>query len=254
MTDIPGVTGGVGGIDDAMSNAAAVALVITLSKAITVPCMDAPAIMAVDAFATTMTAANLRSPFPFFEASGKWEEVGSTLEEWEEETKNTLRSFDAAWDGPGADAFVEYVEGKLLPAVKELRDAAGVLKDNAQSNAEGLITLGWIPYAASVAITAIMAISSKALKPIPYVGEALYQAAIAVIAIEWILMHLTTTLLPLVMSIASEFQAAADLQAKYQELASAFESQAGNFDAGSLERDRREVASAMQDPSGWSKA
>jgi hypothetical protein len=188
MTDLPNpAIGGVGGLDDLGANAAFAAAVIAFSTALSAASFPAPtAVTVVEAVAVAVDVTNLRSPSPFQEAAEKWGEVAEALHTFATETEAKVRACgDDAWDGPSADAFREYVRGKLLPGAEKFAEAAEHIKESCEKTVKSLVFLGFVPYAATTVAATFVAIGTLALEGIPDVGEALREAILMPLHLSW---------------------------------------------------------------------
>lgn len=195
MSDLSSIAvGGVGGVDDLATNAALAAAVIALSTTLSAASFPAPtAVTVVEAVALGLDVANLRSPAPFQEAAEKWGEVARALHTFRDETEAKVRACgEDAWDGPGAEAFRNYVDGKLLPKVEKLAEAAEHIEEGCETTTKTLVLFGIVPYFASTAAALFMTIGLQVLRLVPEVGEALFEIIEMAVHLTWAGVQLAT--------------------------------------------------------------
>ncbi|MFD2081819.1 hypothetical protein SAMN05421678_12146 [Actinopolymorpha cephalotaxi] len=250
---------GTYGTGDVLSNLGLAVAVVGSGTALAMVSEQSGAGPLVIILASGVFALNLKLPFPFDEATEKWNALetyfidlkGDLDDLVNEKFNKSLGGVDVMWEGPAADAFVNYFKSKILTtvdAMKNFADTAGQVT-SAVSQALGPAV---ISYFAATAAAIIGCIAAKAAEAIPYAGMAI------AVGLRWAVIGIWAGyLVDMVKDMLSTMsQLAAQkgtLTNAYQELVAALGTEKKKLDTGSLEAKRRELDSVIKDPSGWNK-
>lgn len=191
---------------------------------------------------------------PGGEAAEKWGDLGEELRGLQQEIGDLVNDkggLDQSWEGPSADAFCDYVNNDLRPAIVALADCA----DQASSTCSGIsssLTESLIIYFARIAAGIALCIASNYLDAIPLVGAFLCAMAKWVIVDAWIIgvLYDLYSMVSALMSLSAQQQ---QMETCYEELVDIFGTDGDKLDAGALERARKKVESVMEDSGGWNK-
>ncbi|MGW5360732.1 hypothetical protein [Actinopolymorpha pittospori] len=250
---------GTYGVGDSLATVGLAAAVIGAGTTLAMVAEQSGAGPFVIILASGVFALNLRLPFPFDEATEKWAALethfidlkGDLDDLVNEKINKTVGGVDVMWEGPAADAFVNYFKSKILTtidAMKNFADTAGQVT-SAVSQTLGPAVISYFVATAGAIIGCIVA---KVTEAIPVVGKAI------AVGLRWTIIGIWAVylgdMLKDMFSTLSQLAAQkGTLTNAYQELVTALGLEKGKLDTGSLEAKRREIDPIMKDPDGWNK-
>lgn len=247
-------TSGIVDLGDLLEHELISAGVITLSITLGGASEASGAVAVVTLVQTAVAVPNLPSPGPFTEAAEKWRDVAEEIRTARSDLHDLISEnagVDDSWKGPGADALVQYVNSKILPAMDALAECA----DQAATTSDGIsdsLFQAVIIFFAVTTVAIIFCLAANALNAIPFVGPALAAAAKWYMVFGWI-GHVAYDIYGMITTLFSMESDQAAMEAVYQELADLFGTEGDRLDSAALERARQEVAEVIGDTCAWNK-
>jgi hypothetical protein len=192
-----------------------------------------------------------RPPEPFERLSVAWKDYGKALEDYHSDVKALVKKVDEAWEGPGADAFVKYMEEQFLPPLKLVAEACQTAETACDSIAKNFQE-GLEFFFDSTCSCIIVMIASNALMAVPKVGWALAEIAKCAAAFfeGYVLLK---NYLNIADSLKQDMSMSKDLQYAANDLYMTFTDDENSIGKGVLTKEYKASESKMEDPKQWNK-
>lgn len=223
---------------------------LTLEIALEAPVPNGAGI-AVGAVLLTNSVANIVPSGPFHNSKSKWDEVASHLRDLKSDLTDEADNVSREWEGPGAEAFDNYLRNKILPTLDTLASAAEQAGGTCETIA-GDVETAFEFFVVSSLASIIAAAAANSLLAVPFAGPGLVAAAKWIVGSAWIMLTITDIWM-MIGTIMMNVEQSRALETEYNSLIELFGSESDRLDQEALERDRAEVEEVMEDTGGWNK-
>lgn len=244
------VAGPIETADRVALSTAIAALGITLEISLETP-IPSGASVPVGVVLVTNSIINIVPAGPFEKSKLKWEDIASDLDDLKSDLSSKNENVSGSWEGPGAEAFDDYLTNKILPTLDTLAIAARHAGEACAAIAFDVKGgLAFFIYSSVASIWA--AYYANSLLAVPFVGPELVAAAKWIVGTTWIVLTIWDISL-MISTIMMNVEQTRALEADYNNLVEIFGEESDRLDREALERDRAEVADVMADTGGWNK-